>query len=154
MVCKKEELKLTTLDLNNINLAKKLQKRCDDRVWKKESLIHLLKEGSGFGFVLSEGFTGIGYILARSLQSELEILSFGVLSSYRRMGFGSILFKEIEKFIIINKKSKLILEVNSNNKKAKNFYKSMGLDEIKVLSKYYKTDNGREDGLLMSKFYF
>ena len=154
MVCKKEELKLTTLDLYNINLAKKLQKKCDDRVWKKESLIHLLKEGSGFGFVLSEGFTGIGYILARSLQSELEILSFGVLSSYRRMGFGSILFKEIEKFIIINKKSKLILEVNSNNKKAKNFYKSMGLDEIKVLSKYYKTDNGREDGLLMSKFYF
>ena len=154
MVCKKEELKLTTLDPNNINLVQKLQKRCDDSVWKKEALIHLLKEGSGFGFVLSKEFTGIGYILARSLQSELEILSFGVLSSYRRMGFGSILFKEIEKFIIINKKSKLILEVNSNNNKAKKFYKSMGLDEIKVLSKYYKTDNGREDGLLMSKFYF
>ena len=30
----------------------------------------------------------------------------------------------------------------------------MGLDEIKVLSKYYKTDNGQEDGLMMSKFYF
>ena len=154
MVCKKEELKLTTLDLNNINLFQKLQKRCDDRVWKKDSLIHLLKEGSGFGFVLSEGFTGIGYILARSLQFELEILSFGVLSSYRRMGLGSILFKEIEKFIIINKKSKLILEVNSQNNKAKNFYKSMGLDEIRVLSKYYKTDNGQEDGLMMSKLYF
>ena len=154
MVCKKKELKLTTLDLNNINLVQKLQKRCEDKVWKNESLIHLLKEGSGFGFVLSEGFTGIGYILARSLQFELEILSFGVLSSYRRMGFGSILFKEIEKFIIINKKSKLILEVNSQNNKAKNFYKSMGLDEIRVLSKYYKTDNGQEDGLMMSKLYF
>ena len=154
MVCKKEELKLTTLDLNNINLVQKLQKRCEDKVWKNESLIHLLKEGSGFGLVLSEGFTAIGYILARSLQSELEILSFAVLSSYRRMGFGSILFKEIEKFIILNKKSKLILEVNSNNKKARNFYKSMGLGEIKVLSRYYKTDNGQEDGLMMSKSYF
>ena len=154
MVCKKEELKLTILDSNNINLVQKLQKKCEDRVWKKESLIHLLKEGSGLGFVLSEGSTGIGYILARSLQSELEILSFGVLSSYRRMGFGSILFKKIEKFIIINKKSKLILEVNSHNNKAKNFYKSMGLDEIKILSRYYKTDNGQEDGLMMSKFYF
>ena len=154
MVCKKKELKLTTLDLNNINLAQKLQKRCEDKVWKNESLIHLLKEGSGFGLVLSEGFTAIGYILARSLQSELEILSFAVLSSYRRMGFGSILFKEIEKFIILNKKSKLILEVNSNNKKARNFYKSMGLGEIKILSRYYKTDNGQEDGLMMSKSYF
>ena len=154
MVCKKEELKLTTLDLNNINSVQKLQKSCEDKVWKKESLIHLLKEGSGFGFILSEGFTGIGYILARSLQSELEILSFGVLSSYRRMGLGSILFKEIEKFIIFNKKSQLILEVNNHNYKAKNFYKSMGLEEIKVLSRYYKTDNGQEDGLLMSKFYF
>ena len=154
MVCKKEELKLTTLDLNNINLVQKLQKRCEDKVWKNESLIHLLKEGSGFGLVLSEGFTAIGYILARSLQSELEILSFAVLSSYRRMGFGSILFKEIEKFIILNKKSKLILEVNSNNKKARNFYKSMGLGEIKILSRYYKTDNGQEDGLMMSKSYF
>ena len=154
MVCKKKELKLTTLDLNNINLVQKLQKRCEDKVWKNESLIHLLKEGGGIGFILSEGFTVIGYILARSLQFELEILSFGVLSSYRRMGLGSILFKEIEKFIIINKKSKLILEVNSHNNKAKNFYKSMGLDEIKILSRYYKTDNGQEDGLMMSKSYF
>ena len=154
MVCKKKELKLTTLDLNNINLVQKLQKRCEDKVWKNESLIHLLKEGSGFGLVLSERFTAIGYILARSLQSELEILSFAVLSSYRRVGFGSILFKEIEKFIILNKKSKLILEVNSNNKKARNFYKSMGLGEIKVLSRYYKTDNGQENGLMLSKFYF
>ena len=142
MVCKKEELKLTTLDLNNINSVQKLQKNCEDKVWKKESLVHLLKEGSGFGFILSEEFTGIGYILARSLQSELEILSFGVLSGYRRIGLGSILFKEIEEFIIINKKSQLILEVNNNNYKAKNFYKSMGLEEIRVLSGYYKTDNG------------
>ena len=154
MVCKKEDLKLVTLGFNKISSVQKLQKSCEDKVWEKESLIHLLKEGGGIGFILSEGFTVIGYILARSLQSELEILSFGVLSSYRRMGLGSILFKEIEKFIIINKKSQLILEVNNHNYKAKNFYKSMGLEEIKVLSGYYKTDNGPEDGLLMSKFYF
>jgi ribosomal protein S18 acetylase RimI-like enzyme len=69
------------------------------------------------------------------------------------MGLGSILFKEMEKCIIKGKRAKLYLEVNNNNRKAKNFYKSMGLCEIKVLEKYYKTDEGREDGLMLSKVY-
>ena len=87
------------------------------------------------------------------MQDELEVLSFGVSPRYRRMGLGSMLFKEIEKCIIINKKNRLFLEVNNNNNQAKDFYSSMGLKKIKILKKYYKTDGGQEDGLMLSKFY-
>jgi|TARA_B110000438_G_scaffold57885_1_gene57880 ribosomal-protein-alanine N-acetyltransferase len=153
MVCKKDKIKLKILDHKDVNLIQKLQKISEENTWTKASLIHLFKEGSGSGFILFKGREAAGYIIVRILQDELEVLSFGVSPRYRRMGLGSMLFKEIEKCIIINKKNRLFLEVNNNNNQAKDFYSSMGLKKIKILKKYYKTDGGQEDGLMLSKFY-
>jgi len=153
MVCKKEKIIISRLKPTNVNHIQKIQEGSDENSWGKGSLIHLLNEGSGSGFILYKGILGAGYIIARKIQNDLEILSLAVIPEYQRMGLGSILFKEMEKCIIKGKRAKLFLEVNNNNRKAKNFYKSMGLCEIKVLEKYYKTDEGREHGLMLSKVY-
>ena len=153
MVCKKGKIKLIPLRLNNFKEIYNLQEQSGESPWGKESLVHFLKKGSGSGFILYKEALGIGYILARKIQNDLEIISLGILPDYRRMGLGSILFKEMEKCIISGKRAKLFLEVNNNNKKAKGFYKSMGLKEIRVLEKYYKADDGYEDGLMLSKVY-
>lgn len=153
MVCKKDKIKLKILDHNDANLIQKLQKNSQENIWTKASLIHLFEEGSGSGYILFKGREAAGYIIVRILQDELEILLFGVIPRYRRMGLGSMLFKKMEKCIITNKKNRLFLEVNNNNQQAKDFYSSMGLKKIKVLKKYYKTDEGQEDGLMLSKFY-
>ena len=153
MVCKKREIKLIPLRLNNLKEFYNLQKKSGESLWGKESLVHFLKKGSGSGLILCKGTLKIGYVLARKIQNDLEIISLGVLPDYRRMGLGSILFKEMEKCIISGKRAKLFLEVNNNNKRAKGFYKSMGLKEIRVLEKYYKTNGGYEDGLALSKVY-
>ena len=153
MVCKKREIKLIPLRLNNLKEIYNLQEKSGESLWGKESLVHFLKKGSGSGLILHKGTLKIGYVLARKIHNDLEIISLGVLPDYRRMGLGSILFKEMEKCIISGKRAKLFLEVNNNNKKAKGFYKSMGLREIRVLQKYYKTNDGYEDGLMLSKVY-
>ena len=153
MVCKKREIKLIPLRLNNLKEFYNLQKKSGESLWGKESLVHFLKKGSGSGLILCKGTLKIGYVLARKIQNDLEIISLGVLPDYRRMGLGSILFKEMEKCIISGKRAKLFLEVNNNNKRAKGFYKSMGLKEIRVLEKYYKTNDGYEDALMLSKVY-
>tara|TARA_B100001142_G_scaffold39433_1_gene34893 strand:- start:6118 stop:6582 length:465 start_codon:yes stop_codon:yes gene_type:complete len=153
MVCKKEKINISRLKLTNVSHILKLQESSDENSWGKESLIHLLKDGSGSGLILYKGALGVGYIIARTIQNDLEILSLAVLPEHQRMGLGSILFKEMEKCIISGNKAKIFLEVNNNNRKAKIFYKSMGLCQIKVLEKYYRTDEGKEDGLLLSKVY-
>ena len=153
MVCKKREIKLIPLRLNNLKEIYNLQEKSGESLWGKESLVHFLKKGSGSGLILHKGTLKIGYVLARKIHNDLEIISLGVLPDYRRMGLGSILFKEMETCILSGKRAKLFLEVNNNNKKAKGFYKSMGLKEIRVLEKYYNTNGGYEDGLALSKVY-
>jgi len=153
MVRQKENISLDRLGIVNINIIRKIQKDCDETIWSKESLIHLFREGSGLGFILFNELLPAGYIMLRSLSREAEVLSFGVIPLFRRKGFGTILLQEAERFIISNKKSQLMLEVSINNLTAISFYRSAGFKEIKILKNYYKTDKGRQDGLLLSKSY-
>ena len=153
MVRQKENISLDRLGIVNINIIRKIQKECDETIWSKESLIHLFREGSGLGFILFNELLPAGYIMLRSLSREAEVLSFGVIPLFRRKGFGMILIQEAERFIISNKKSQLMLEVSINNFTALSFYRSAGFKEIKILKNYYKTDKGRQDGLLLSKSY-
>lgn len=153
MVRQKENISLDRLGIVNINIIRKIQKECDETIWSKESLIHLFREGSGLGFILFNELLPAGYIMLRSLSREAEVLSFGVIPLFRRKGFGMILLQEAEQFIISNKKSQLMLEVSINNFTALSFYRSAGFKEIKILKNYYKTDKGRQDGLLLSKSY-
>ena len=153
MVRQKENISLDRLGIVNINIIRKIQKDCDETIWSKESLIHLFREGSGLGFILFNELLPAGYIMLRSLSREAEVLSFGVIPLFRRKGFGMILLQEAEQFIISNKKSQLMLEVSINNFTALSFYRSAGFKEIKILKNYYKTDKGRQDGLLLSKSY-
>lgn len=153
MVRQKENISLDRLGIVNINIIRKIQKDCDETIWSKESLIHLFREGSGLGFILFNELLPAGYIMLRSLSREAEVLSFGVIPLFRRKGFGTILLQEAERFIISNKKSQLMLEVSINNFTALSFYRSAGFKEIKILKNYYKTDKGRQDGLLLSKSY-
>lgn len=153
MVRQKENISLDRLGIVNINIIRKIQKDCDETIWSKESLIHLFREGSGLGFILFNELLPAGYIMLRSLSREAEVLSFGVIPLFRRKGFGMILIQEAERFIISNKKSQLMLEVSINNFTALSFYRSAGFKEIKILKNYYKTDKGRQDGLLLSKSY-
>jgi len=153
MVRQKENISLDRLGIVNINIIRKIQKECDETIWSKESLTHLFREGSGLGFILFNELLPAGYIMLRSLSREAEVLSFGVIPLFRRKGFGMILIQEAERFIISNKKSQLMLEVSINNFTALSFYSSAGFKEIKILKNYYKTDKGRQDGLLLSKSY-
>ena len=75
MVCKKGEIKLIRLRLNNFKEIYNLQEQSGESPWGKESLVHFLKKGSGSGFILYKEALGIGYILARKIQNDLEIIS-------------------------------------------------------------------------------
>ncbi len=154
MVCKERNIVIESLNKDNILFIQKIQDDCGEPIWEYKSLLHLLESGQGYGCIAKKNSIPKGYILMRSLGDEDEILSFGVLNSIRRNGIGSILFKKIDEIILKSRKKRILLEVNKNNYKAILFYKKFGFKDLKVLKKYYNTDNGKEDGLLLSKVYF
>tara|TARA_X000000368_G_scaffold110276_1_gene85797 strand:- start:54 stop:518 length:465 start_codon:yes stop_codon:yes gene_type:complete len=154
LVRQERNLVIEVLDGKNAISIQDIQKNCGEPVWTASSLFHLLNKGSGYGYILKYFNNSIGYILLRSLDDEEEVLSLGVLKSYRRQGIASKLFYEFEKGIIKKNVQKIILEVKVENYAAICFYEFFGLKKIKVLKDYYKTEKGYEDGLLLSKVYF
>ena len=64
----------------------------------------------------------------------------------RNQGFASSLLSYIIKYAVKNNIEKINLEVNTNNKVAKNLYKSFGFVEVGKRPKYYKG----EDAILMT----
>ena len=84
--------------------------------------------------------TLIGFIwISRHLDNILWIDSFVILSEFRSKGYGSQVFKEIIKIAKNSpyKFKSIELGVQEENKKAIQFYKSLGFSEIPDLSMAY-----------------
>ena len=82
--------------------------------------------------------------------SEIEIYFIGVEEKFRGKGLGKELLKSIISFSKDYKASNIILEVNVNNKPAKNIYHSFNFKECGVRKNYYRIRTGfRQDALIM-----
>ena len=77
---------------------------------------------------------------------EMEIMNIVTDITKRNQGFASSLLSYIIKYAVKNNIEKINLEVNTNNKVAKNLYKSFGFVEVGKRPKYYKGD----DAILMT----
>ncbi|NVJ53334.1 MAG: GNAT family N-acetyltransferase [Campylobacteraceae bacterium] len=84
----------------------------------------------------------VGYILWLKRKSFFRLYSLAILDKYQGLGLASSLIKYSLKNL---EKKSLQLEVRVSNKKARILYKKFGFEEVKILKKYYKN----EDGVLM-----
>ncbi len=92
-----------------------------------------------------------GYLIARRIGKELEILSLGVDKSNRRLGLAK---KMLSKLLNIEKKNKpkrILLEVSVENKIAIKFYKSSGFNICNLRKNYYSDRNKRISAYTMAK---
>jgi len=153
VVYKKEKISFEELNLSNVKILIELQNKTNSEKWDFSEVRHLLIKGSGQGLILYNCIMPVGFCLYRHLIDETEILSIGVLSEYRKNGFGRKIMAELEGIFADRKISKCFLEVNESNKPALEFYSRIGFIFIKTLNNYYKTENGFENGLLLQKLY-
>lgn len=80
-------------------------------------------------------FIGIGG--ANAEDNEISIFGLGILPEYQGRGFGRELLHQIVSDLLKKNYKNITLEVNSNNKRAFNLYKSSGF-EIKTAIDYYR----------------
>ncbi|MEE9387307.1 MAG: GNAT family N-acetyltransferase [Paracoccaceae bacterium] len=119
----------------------------DTRSWTAAEFSDLLRAKGTYLAAKSKGF-----VLARAVLDEAEILTIAVLPDARRLGFGGALLAELEANLLQDKVSKIHLEVSAENTAALALYYRSGYLETGRRSGYYASAGTiAQDALILSK---
>ncbi|HJY86154.1 MAG TPA: ribosomal protein S18-alanine N-acetyltransferase [Candidatus Acidoferrales bacterium] len=91
----------------------------------------------------------IGFVFARRVADELEILNFAVEASFRRQGVGSQLLETVFEQVRASGIRRAFLEVRASNAVGIAFYEHHGFALIGRRTRYYS--NPLEDALVLSR---
>lgn len=109
-----------------------------ERGWHTGFWAGQIAEPAGSIFVAEGPQVGlIGYILARRLIDEAEILSIGIAAAYRRRGIAVALLNELTSALGHDLPCRLFLEVSTENEAAIAFYRRMGFAQVGYRKHYY-----------------
>ena len=86
----------------------------------------------------------IGFVIFYHVRDEIEIIQIGIMKSYQRKNYGSLIVNKIKKLKDIRK---IFLEVSVENIQAINFYLKNGFKKIGIRKGYYKRNKQRVDAL-------
>ena len=86
----------------------------------------------------------IGFVIFYHVRDEIEIIQIGIMKSYQRRNYGSLIVNKIKKLKDIRK---IFLEVSVENTQAINFYLKNGFKKIGIRKAYYKINKQRIDAL-------
>ena len=82
----------------------------------------------------------IGFAIFYYVRDEIEIIKIGIMKSYQRKNYGSLIINKMKKF---NNIRRIFLEVSVENTQAINFYLKNGFKKIGIRKAYYKVNKKR-----------
>ncbi len=100
--------------------------------------------------LVAEGNEGeiVGFLIARRVSDEVEILNLAVRSELRRKGIGSSLLSRLLQELDAERARKIYLEVRRSNNAAIAFYQRQGFARVGERRNYYR--DPIEDALVLS----
>jgi ribosomal-protein-alanine N-acetyltransferase len=101
--------------------------------WGTDALSLMLGLQGGYGFMLEN----LGFILARAVAAEAEVLTLAVAPSARRGGVGRVLLEAALIRAAEKGAGEMFLEVSRNNIAALGLYLSAGFTEVGQRRRYY-----------------
>jgi ribosomal-protein-alanine N-acetyltransferase len=101
--------------------------------WGADALSLMLGLEGGYGFMLEN----LGFILARAVAAEAEVLTLAVAPSARRGGVGRVLLEAAIVRATEKGAGEMFLEVSRNNIAALGLYLSAGFTEVGQRRRYY-----------------
>ena len=117
--------------------------------WDAAALAPILALAGGFGYLAWEGSSPTGFVLARDLAGEIEILSLGVVPRWRRRGIGAALLAAVAGEAGRRGSGSIVLEVAAGNRAARRLYAAAGFIHAGRRPRYYRRLGGREDALIL-----
>jgi tRNA threonylcarbamoyladenosine biosynthesis protein TsaB len=118
------------------------------RPWELSFFAQVMGEPGGIAIVAEANEAALGFVLARAIAGEAEILSIGVLPAYRQNGVGARLLHEAATRAHALGAATLFLEVDENNLAARRLYEAYGLAAAGRRKNYYGSEGGG-DALLL-----
>jgi [ribosomal protein S18]-alanine N-acetyltransferase len=119
--------------------------------WDAAALERILALPGGFGYLAWRQGAPAGFILARDLGGEVEILSVGVLPGWRRRGIGRALMDAVVAEAQRRRAGSLVLEVATENDAARELYAACGFVQVGRRPRYYRRPDGRADALILRR---
>jgi [ribosomal protein S18]-alanine N-acetyltransferase len=126
------------------------------RPWTDGEFEQLLSEDTVFGFGGLEtgkgGTRPVGFVLARLVAGEAEILTLAVARSHRRAGLGWQLMDAVLRELHAARAEALFLEVDETNIGAIALYRRLGFHQVGRRPSYYRhADDNRSGALVMRR---
>lgn len=117
--------------------------------WDAAALARIMVLPGSFGFAAWEDDAPVGFLLARDLGDEVEILSVGALPEYRRQGIGAALLDAAAAEARRRQIASLVLEVAEDNGNARRLYAAQGYVQVGRRPRYYRRSTGTSDALIL-----
>lgn len=128
----------------NIAALAALHQMCFPDPWNEAALTQLLGGPGVFAFHTQDGF-----VLARSVAGEAEILTLAVAMAARGKGLGRALLQAAAKHAAILGAQCIFLEVGTENPAALALYAGLGFARVGQRKSYYAGPGGNGDAWLL-----
>jgi ribosomal-protein-alanine N-acetyltransferase len=143
---------LTVTDSNAVSV---LHREDFVRPWTGGEFADLLAQDTVFGYAAREvgqrGAPPVGFVLARLVADEGEILTVAVARSDRRRGIGWLLMDAVLRKLHTERAQSLFLEVDETNAAAIALYRRLGFHEVGQRPAYYAGSRGPTGALVMRR---
>jgi ribosomal protein S18 acetylase RimI-like enzyme len=123
-----------------------------DQPWSAQSFAEILAMPGAHGWLLSSGETPLGFLLARFILDEGEILLTGIVQPARRRGHAARLLRILIESARAAGLRALFLEHAAGNEAAGALYGRFGFSRIGRRRAYYeRRGGGREDAVTLRR---
>ncbi|MCX8281812.1 ribosomal protein S18-alanine N-acetyltransferase [Phyllobacterium sp. 0TCS1.6C] len=123
--------------------------------WSEDDIEAMLRDARTFGFIAREEGNRKappgGFVLARQILDEAEILTIGVAPASQRQGLGYALMDATLRHLHNARAGMLFLEVDELNAAAIALYRRLGFKQVGRRPGYYETAAGRVAALTMRR---
>ncbi|MBP5858207.1 GNAT family N-acetyltransferase [Marivibrio halodurans] len=115
---------------------------CFEDDWPEPSVAELMNSPGVWGLVAMVDATPAGFVLARVIAREAEILAIGTVPAQRRAGLARALMTRAIA-IAAPHADAMFLEVGADNPSARALYLSLDFHEVGLRRDYYRRADGR-----------
>ena len=152
----KAEYEIVPMQLQDCAEVAALHGERFSRVWDETEFQNLLSQDTTFGFVARQTNAILkkplpGFVLARHVAGEAEILTVAVSAKLGRTGLGWRLMQAAMREAHARGGESLFLEVDAGNVPALGLYRKLGFEQVGERRGYYKDDKGAVSTALVMK---
>ena len=141
-------MSIRPVELHDIGEIFAIQSACPELAQWPMADYARVAQGEMAGWVAEEGAELAGFLVARRVGSDAEILNFAVRAQSRRRGIGKALLREGLAWAGTFSAERLFLEVRASNVAALQFYQRRGFQLAGCRQRYYS--DPPEDALVLS----